>query len=121
MCGINRIVGFLSAPDWLDPAPDEFRVLTNGQVAVQQTFFDPPRFDYTTGNIAKCEPQLTHGARHFASAGCSLIASPATPFGLIGHRRISEARARLIRISQAVGVDCISSITSSSRKRSAKA
>ena len=110
MSSIKRAVGFISAPDWLDPAPDEFRELTNGEVAVQQTFIDPPNFDYQTESIAGCEPQLIHAARHLAGAGCSIIASPATPFGFVGHQNISEARARLTRIEQACGVECISSI-----------
>lgn len=110
MSSKKTAVGFISAPGWLDPAPDEFRELTRGTVAVQQTFLDLPNFDYQTESIAGCEPQLTHAALNLAGAGCSLIASPATPFGFVGHENISEARARLMRIEQACGVECLSSI-----------
>lgn len=107
----QKIVGFISAPDWFDPAPDEFRLITKGGVGVQQTFFDPPGFDYRTENIARCEPALTHAARHLAGVGCSVIASPATPFGFLGHRNIAGARAQLGRIEAACGTPCITSIT----------
>jgi hypothetical protein len=96
-----KALGFISAPDWLDPAPDEFRQLTNGAVPVQQTFLGPPGFDYRTESIAQSEPKLIHAARQLAGAGCTLIASPATSFGFVGYNNISEARAGLTRIGQA--------------------
>ena len=103
-------IGFISAPDWPDPTPDEFRALTQGAVAVQQTFLDPPDFDYQMASIAGCEPQLTRAAQHLAGAECALIATPATPFGFIGHPDVADARARLLRMQRACGVVCTSSV-----------
>ena len=30
----TKLVGFLSAPGWLDPAPEELRILTDGKISV---------------------------------------------------------------------------------------
>ena len=43
----HNAIGFISAPSWLDPAPDEFRMITQGKISIQQTFLDPPGFDYS--------------------------------------------------------------------------
>ncbi len=110
MSSTKMAAGFISPPDWLDPTPDEFRALTKGAVAVQQTILDLPNFDYQMDSIAGCEPQLIRAAQQLAGAGCSIIAIPTIPFGFMGHRNISEARARLKRIREACGVECISAV-----------
>lgn len=107
----KQAIGFVSAPDWLDPAPAEFMDLADGAVTVQQTFLGAPGFDYRTDSIAATEPDITLACRHLAAAGCTLIASPATPFGFIGHNDIGDARARMTRISSTCGAECISSVT----------
>ena len=107
----NNVVGFISAPSWLDPAPDEFRELTNGKISVQQTFLDPPGFDYSVQSITKITPFLTNASLSLASAGCTLIASPATPFGYIGYNNITHARESLTKIEKISGASCISSIS----------
>lgn len=106
----SKSVGFISVPAWFDPAPDEFRELTRGEIGVQQTFLGTPDFDYRVGSIAAAEPLLVEAAQQLAAAGCSIIASPATPFGYIGHRDIAGARASLAVIERACGVECVSSI-----------
>ena len=107
----NNAIGFISAPSWLDPAPDEFRMITQGKISIQQTFLDPPGFDYSIKSITEIEPHLINAALSLASAGCSLIASPATPFGYMGFDNITKARENLIKITKTSGVECISSIS----------
>ena len=107
----KKIVGFLSAPDWLDPAPEELRSLTRGRINVQQTIVGPANFDWDTKSIKEIAPHLTHSAMKLASAGCNLIASPATPFGYIGHKDINQARLSIDHLQKIVGVKIISAIT----------
>jgi maleate cis-trans isomerase len=107
----NNAIGFISAPSWLDPAPDEFRAITQGKISIQQTFLDPPGFDYSIKSITEIEPHLINAALSLASAGCSLIASPATPFGYMGFDNITKARENLTKITKTSGVECISSIS----------
>ena len=103
----SKSVGFISVPAWFDPAPDEFRELTRGEIGVQQTFLGAPDFDYRVGSIAAAEPLLVEAAQQLAAAGCSIIANPATPLGYIGHRDIAGARASLAVIERACGVECV--------------
>ena len=107
----KKIVGFLSAPDWLDPAPEELRSLTRGRINVQQTIVGPANFDWDTKSIKEIAPHLTHSAMKLAAAGCNLIASPATPFGYIGHKDINQARLSIDHLQKIVGVKIISAIT----------
>ena len=107
MCLINnlfdnqhQLILVISAPSWLDPAPDELRELTNGKISIQQTFLDPPGFDYSVQSITEITPFLTNAALSLASAGCTLIASPATPFGYIGYNNITHARESLTKIEK---------------------
>ena len=102
---IHNAIGFISAPSWLDPAPDEFRMITQGKISIQQTFLDPPGFDYSIKSISEIEPHLINAALSLASAGCSLIASPATPFGYMGFDNITKARENLIKIKKTSGVE----------------
>lgn len=104
-------VGFISPPDWFDPTPDEFRDLSGGTVAVQQSFLDLPDFDWRMQSIARSEPEITKAARQLAGAGCSILAIVGTPFGWAGLDNIAEARHRMRRIEQACGVECISAGT----------
>ena len=110
MSSKKRAVGFISSPGWLDPTPDEFRALTKGTVAVQQTFPDLPNFDYRTDSLIECEPQLIRAAQQLAGVGCSIIAVVGTPFGFVGYQNMDQARARLKRMQAACGVECLSSI-----------
>ena len=100
----TKLVGFLSAPGWLDPAPEELRILTDGKISVQQTIVGPANFDWHTKSIAEIGPYLKHSAMQLAAAGCTLIASPATPFGYIGHRDINQARLSNHHLQENIGI-----------------
>lgn len=108
----HNVIGFISAPSWLDPAPEEFRALTNGEIVVQQTFVHPPKFDYSVRSITEIKSHLANAAYSLASAGCTLIASPATPFGYIGYTNITHARESLKQMEKISGAKCISSVSS---------
>jgi maleate cis-trans isomerase len=107
----TKLVGFLSAPGWLDPAPEELRILTDGKISVQQTIVGPANFDWHTKSIAEIGPYLKHSAMQLAAAGCTLIASPATPFGYIGHRDINQARLSNHHLQENIDAKVISAIT----------
>lgn len=108
---MGHVVGFISAPDWLDPAPSEFCTLTHNVIPVQQTFLSQANFSYSIDAITRSEPHITLAACQLASAGCTVIASPATPFGFVGYSTITESRAQMFRVQDACGVECVSSIT----------
>ena len=107
----DNVIGFISAPCWLDPAPDELRALAHGKIIIQQTFVHPPEFDYSLKHITEITPHLENAAFSLASAGCTIIASPATPFGYIGYKNIAKSRLSLKKIEKISGVKCISSIS----------
>ena len=107
----KKLVGFLSAPGWLDPAPEDLRCFTDGRIAVQQTIVGPANFDWDTTSIAEIGPHLEHSAMQLAAAGCTLIASPATPFGYIGYLDINQARLSLDHLHANIDVKVISAIT----------
>lgn len=100
-------VGFVSPPDWFDPTPDEFRLMCDHKVPVQQTILDLPDCDWRMDSIARSEPQQIDAARKLAKAGCSLVAVVGTPFGWAGLENVAAARERKHRIEAASGAHCI--------------
>jgi maleate cis-trans isomerase len=98
------VAGFMSPPGWLDPSPEEFRTILDGEVIIQQTMM--PIYNFVFGkiaNIAGTLPEMLYCSRQLGSAESDVIAHTGTPFGWAGLATEKAARDRCALLVDAAG------------------
>jgi len=104
---MTKSIGFISPPNWFDPAPSEFLDAIEEEVLTQQAPVLSPSFDYSFEAIASSMDQLLLCAQGLKGAGCNLIAQVGSPFSWALTNSEEEARQRCERLAQNVGVPVI--------------
>ena len=94
-------IGFVSAPNWFDPAPAEFPNTVTERVKTQQAPLLLSNFDYLLANIAKTLPELTNNAMCLRNMGCDVIAQVGSPFTWAHTPTEKQARERCEAIQNA--------------------
>ena len=101
------MIGFVSAPNWFDPAPAEFSASVQESVLTQQAPLQLPEFDYRLQTIANAGPAMELSGRCMVASGCDLLAQVGSPFAWANAKDEAAARARAQRLSDAAGVPAI--------------
>ncbi len=100
-------VGFISAPDWFDPAASEFPTVVEERVQTQQAPLLLPGFDYRLERIASVQDQLNLCAQSLKAMGCSLIAQVGSPFAWACASSESDARSRSETMANSANIPSI--------------
>lgn len=103
----SPVVGFVTAPEWLEPAITEFPTTVQENIRVRQSPLMLPGFDYQLDSIANVQDQLNLTAQNLEAMGCHLVAQVGTPFAWAGTNSEAEARARCDEMQQVSGVPCV--------------
>ena len=94
-------IGFISPPAWFDPAPQEFPILCETEVRVQQTILTIPTLDFDSlDSIASAETEIANSAKLLSLTGADVVAFTGTPFTWAGLEGEEAIRARNTRIRQ---------------------
>jgi maleate cis-trans isomerase len=103
------VVGFISPPAWLDPAPYEFTTVVQEPVLTQQAIPLLPDFDFSFENLASdiLAEQLCLCARSLQAAGCSVVVQVGNPFAWAHVKSEAEAWHRNDRIAAATNLPTI--------------
>lgn len=101
------VIGFISAPAWLDPAPCEFPSVVIEDVRTQQAPLLLPEFDYRLESIASVQGELNHCARSLQAIGCDLAAQVGSPFAWALASSEAEARRRNGVMDEAATIPCL--------------
>lgn len=96
-----RTIGFVSAPNWFDPAPAEFPKTVTELVKTQQAPLLLSNFDYLLENIAKTLPDITNNAMCLRNMGCDVIAQVGSPFTWAHTPTEKQARERCEAVQKA--------------------
>lgn len=102
-------VGFISTPDWHDPAPYEFAAAVEEKILTQQAFPLLPEFDYSLDNIASelIAERFCLCARALKASACHLVVQVGSPFAWAKAESEAQARQRNERITQAANIPSI--------------
>lgn len=102
-------VGFISAPNWSDPAPYEFTTSVKEKIITQQAQLLLPDFDYSLDNIASefVVERFCLCARSLQASGCHLVVQVGSPFAWAKVESEAQARQRNARIEKAANVPSI--------------
>jgi len=101
------VIGFISAPAWLDPAPSEFPGVVVEDVQTQQAPLLLPEFDYQLTRIASVQTELNICARSLNAMGCDVAAQVGSPFAWACATSEMEARSRNRSMAKAAGIPCL--------------
>ncbi|WP_139276548.1 hypothetical protein [Spirulina major] len=103
------VVGFISPPAWLDPAPYEFTTVIQEPVLTQQAMPLLPDFDFSFDNLASDDlaEQLCLCAQSLKAAGCTVVVQVGNPFAWANAKSEAEARRRNDRIAAATDLPTI--------------
>lgn len=101
------IIGFISAPAWLDPAPFEFHSVIEEGVQTQQAPLLLPEFDYRLESVASVQEDLNLCARSLKAIACDLAAQVGSPFAWSCATSESEARSRNASMAAAADIPCL--------------
>ena len=101
------VIGFISAPAWLDPAPSEFPEVIVEDVQTQQAPLPLPEFDYRLESIASVQNELNLCAQSLNAMSCDIAAQVGSPFAWAGATSEVEARLRLRSMAKSAGIPCL--------------
>jgi len=101
---MTKSIGFISPPNWFDPAPCEFPNIVEEKIVTQQAPILSPKFDYSFEAIASSLDDLQLCGESLKGAGCDLIAQVGSPFSWALVKSEDEARARCEMLARNIGV-----------------
>ena len=107
MSNTPKIIGFLSPPRYLDPAPGEFPHVVTEPVRTQQAPLLMPDFVYDLESIADTGGAMALNAATLKAMGCDLVAQVGCPFCWAKAASEEEARERCREISRAASLPVI--------------
>ncbi len=104
---MKTCIGFISPPNWFDPAPSEFPDTVEQDVSTQQAPILSPSFDYSLEAVASSADDLRLCAESLKMAGCGLIAQVGSPFSWALAESEDEARRRCRFLAETTGLPAI--------------